>query len=140
MQQLKERLDLKLKNNDVALIPKILDFISETSEYTVDFCSECNCLDKVNWQNDKCDICTNKSKLATEYNHIIKSYEYGNGTLDGWRYKPFSDKLHEYVDNKIYNEMWKHCDNCNESYCNYSEYENSSCPNCPEIESESSDE
>ena len=99
MEVVRDVLDKKLKGNDINLVDNILSYIDTDPENYVRFCSECNCLDKINYQNEKCDICSQKEFLITELDREYSNYYYLIGRNKGYDSKTFSSKLNTYLEN-----------------------------------------
>ena len=81
MQEVRDILDTKLKNNDKHLIDNILSFISPETNV----CFQCKCCDVVEYIKDKgyymCIYCINKSVLAVSFNTICEIHKLHNKWL-----------------------------------------------------------
>ena len=84
--------------DEKGLVDDILSYIYPNPEHYVYICEECGVLDKINYQNNKCDICTNKALIPAEFDRITSGYAFTYVKCFSFRYKNFSNKLHEYFD------------------------------------------
>ena len=99
MQEVKNILDTKLKNNDTHLVYNILSFIDDDPDFVI-ICKECGCVDKqIGLYSSKCKICRNKDMVVIEMKNQMKTFEYLENRQKGYYYKHFSQKLNEYFSN-----------------------------------------
>ena len=98
MEIVRAGLDRCLCYNESNLVDEILSFIDTDVKHYVYFCSECKCLDKINYQNEKCDICTKKTLIAPQFKRIMCEYARPYHKMCVYRYILFSDKIHSYID------------------------------------------
>ena len=109
MKMLEQKLDVCLEKNEISLVHVIISHVGN-------LCTNCNCFDVLN--DDKlCEYCDstmlNKKNVASELNQMILGYQYDICRLKGlYMYPHFTVKLHKYMDNTIYDQIWGYCKNC----------------------------
>ena len=108
MEVVREVLDKKLKGNDISLVDKILSYIDPDPENYVRFCSECNCLDKINYQNEKCDICSQKELVVAQFDKLMSLYHSINPyKIQGTQINGPKRKFHKYFLKLHYPQLYK---------------------------------